>query len=390
MTKKLGGSFKLIYALAFLMTLADAVSGYTQASFLQQFFSLDFVGLIVGLGAILAIASSAIFPKIIAKFSLYSVGWAIALVNIISSVILATAHSPLLVMLLFLARYLGFIFLLITLDVFLENISQDKITGAIRTKYLSAINLAWLASPVIMGYLVGNNHYGEVYWFGALIMAILLLIFVLNKKRLTAKPIKYQSPKIDFFKTLKQIISDRDLLAVFCSVVALYIFYVIAVIYVPLYLNATIGLSWQTLGIIFTIMLLPFVMIQMPAGYLADKFIGEKEMMMAGNIIMAGAGVTIWLATSHSPFFWAAILFLSRIGAALSESMQEVYFYKKINVKDLGLINFFRQARNVGWLIGSLIAFVSLNFLNIPQLFLLVGAILILNTMQLIRLKDTK
>lgn len=390
MTKQLGGSFKLIYLLAFLLSLADAVAGYTQSSFLQQFFSLDFVGLIVGLGAVLTITASVFFPKIIARFSLYSVGWVIALINIISSVILATTTSPLLIVLLFLIRYLGFIFLLIALDIFLETITRNNTTGSIRTKYLSAINLAWLISPLIMGALVGHNNYAQVYWFGAIIISLLLIIFITNKKKLLTKPIKYQTPNTNFSQTLQAILKSKDLFAVFCSVVALNIFFVIAVLYVPLYLNETIGLSWPTLGIIFTIMLLPFILIQMPAGWLADKFIGEKEMMMAGNVIMAGSGIIIWLATSSSPIFWASILFLSRIGAALAEAMQEVYFYKKVNASNLGLINFFRQARNVGWLIGSLIAFVALNFLNIPQLFLLVGAILILNTLQLIRLRDTK
>lgn len=385
-----GGSFKLIYALAFLLSLADAVAGYTQSSFLGQFFSLDFVGLIVGLGAILTIAASTVFPKIIARFSLYTVGWVIAIVNITASIILATTQSPLLIIILFLTRYLGFIFLLIVLDVFLEKISRDNITGTIRTKYLSAINLAWLASPLIMGYLVGHNSYFRVYWFGTVVTFLLLLIFIISRRQFFVKKIKYQSPKINFAKTCKQIAGDSNLLAVFCSVIALNIFYVIAVLYVPLYLNEVIGLSWQTLGIIFTIMLLPFILIQMPAGWLADKYIGEKEMLMAGNIIMAGAGVIVWLTTNNSPIFWAALLFLSRVGAALSEAMQEVYFFKKVNAGDLGLINFFRQARTLGWLIGSLIAFVALNFANIPQLFLLVGTILIFNTLQLISLKDTK
>ncbi len=385
-----GGNFKLIYILAFLLSLADAVAGYTQSSFLQQFFSLDFVGLIVGLGAISTILLSINFPKIIAKFSLYTVGCFLALINIIASLVLATSQSPFLVVVLFLVRYLGFIFLLIVLDIFLENISQDKLTGSIRTKYLSAINLAWLISPLLMGYLVGHNYYNRVYWFGALVITLLWLMLLFCKKRLLAKPLKYQSPKIDFVKTLKKILTNKNLLATFCSVVTLNIFYVVAVIYIPLYLNSVIGLSWQTLGIIFTVMLLPFVMIQMPAGWLADKFIGEKEMLMAGNVIMAGAGVIIWLTTSHSAVFWAALLFLSRVGAALTESMQEVYFYKKVNAGDLGLINFFRQAKNLGWLIGALMSFVALNFLNIPQLFLLVGAILVLNTLQLIDLKDTK
>jgi len=381
--------FALIYTLAFWLALADALTGYIQSSFLGRYLSLSGIGLLLAVCAALSIVSGAVFPKIIKRFSAYQTGLAMALLAAGSSFILATSHSLPAVLTGFVVRYLTMIFLLIILDIFLEKISADKITGAIRTKYLTVINLAWLVSPFLMSRLVGQTDYQRVYLLGGLILTGLLLMMAISQRRL-GRENHYQVAKLDWLNSLKTVWANRNLKAVFGAVLALNIFYCLAVLYVPLYLNQTVGLSWQTIGIIFTFMLLPFVLIQFPAGLLADKRFGEKEMLIAGNVIMAISSLALWLATSRAPEFWAALLFLSRIGAALAESMQEVYFYKQIDASQVGLINLFRQTRNVGWLAGAILAAATLFFLNIPQLFFIVAVVMLVNIFQLTKIRDTK
>jgi MFS family permease len=161
-------------------------------------------------------------------------------------------------------------------------------------------------------------------------------------------------------------------------------------LYVPIYLHQTIGLSWLTLGLIFTVMLLPFVLIQLPAGIIADKFIGEKEMLIAGNIIMIISVIAIFFAKTTNPIIWGALLFLSRIGAALAESMQETYFYKKIDSRDMALINLYRQNRPLGWLIASLAAFTTLSFFNLPIIFLVLAGSLTIGLIPIMTIRDTR
>jgi len=381
--------FSLIYSLVFLLAIADAIAGYVQSSFLNQFFSLPSLGLIIGLCALSSLIASIWLPKLISHLSIYKTGLSLVIINIVCSLILFFSQNAVLILVAFLIRYLGFIFLLVVLDIFLEKISSDKITGFIRSAYLTIINIAWLASPWLMGLLVGTNNYGRIYLTGAIIMLALLALFIFNRKKLDQDS-RTKAIDVDFLVSVKKLFSNKNLLAVFSSVIALNIFYAVAVIYIPIYLNRDLGFSWQTIGLIFTIMLLPFVLIQFPAGILADKRIGEKEMMMSGNVIMAIASAIIFITNSSGMFFWASLLFLSRVGAALAEGMQEIYFYKKINARDIGLINFFRQGRAIGWLIGSLLAFGLLKFTNIKGLFLAVAFILIINILQLTIIEDTK
>ena len=382
--------FGLIYLLVFLLSLADGLAGYVQSSFLNQFFSLSYIGLIIGACAAASIILSIWLPPIISRLSLYKTGLSLVIINIICSLALALLKNPTLVFGFFLVRYLGFLFLLIVLDIWLEKISTDKITGFIRSIYLTAINLAWLASPFLMSKIVGIDNYHRIYLAGALLLSAFCLIVLFKRKVLQPAKADKQARNINFLPALKQLSHQHDVLASMVSVVVLNIFYTLAVIYWPIYLHNSLGFSCQTIGIIFTFMLLPFVFLQFPAGLLADRYWGEKEMMMSGNVIMAVSATIIFLSTSHSVIFWTILLFLSRCGAALSESMQEIYFYKKISAKDVGLINLFRQSRGLGWLIGSLLAFVSLKFMNIPDLFLIAAGILIIDTIQLGFINDTK
>ena len=58
-------------------------------------------------------------------------------------------------------------------------------------------------------------------------------------------------------------------------------------------------------------MLIPFVLIEYPAGWLADKYLGETEMLTLGFVII---GIAV-LALLQAATFWQVmfVLFLSRI-----------------------------------------------------------------------------
>lgn len=381
-------TFGLIYLLVFLVSIANGLASYIQSSYLGQFMSLSSIGLFLVALAIITIGVSIIHPKSIIKYSNYRVGIALSVLVIASSIVMSFAANPAVAIISFIIRYVGLIFLFISFDIFLENISSNQNTGRIRTRYMTVINLAWAVSPLLMGQIVGDaNNYGKIFLISALIF-VPVLCFLLSQKSKLKEHVRY--PKYNPLKSIWKITSNRDLLSIFNASLTLNIFYTLAVFYIPIYLNQTIGLSWPTIGIIFTIMLIPFLIIEIPAGYLADKYIGEKELLIAGNVIMAFSVLLMYLFPINLVGFWIVVLFLSRVGAALAESMQESYFYKKIDAEDVDLINLFRQSVSLGSLIMALAGFIILLFVGMEYLFLFMAVIFILNIINLIALKDTK
>jgi len=72
------------------------------------------------------------------------------------------------------------------------------------------------------------------------------------------------------------------------------------VIYIPIYLHQNIGLNWSVLGIIFSVMLIPFLLIELPAGILADKLWGEKEILTYGFFVAISSLLLFFFTTTTS------------------------------------------------------------------------------------------
>jgi MFS family permease len=148
--------------------------------------------------------------------------------------------------------------------------------------------------------------------------------------------------------------------------------------------------GWDKIGIIFSIMLIPFVILDFPLGKLSDK-IGEKKMLIAGFLIIILSVLVIPLITDSKLWIWALILFATRIGAATIEVMNESYFFKTINERNADEISFFRNAPFVAYIIAPLVA-VPILFLipSFEYLFFFLSAVLLLGLFVALRLKDIK
>ena len=387
--QKTKSTFYLIYCLVFIVALTEAMTGYIQSSYLNRFMPLSYIGLFLSLITLTTITVSLSYPRLIRRYSTYRLTIITYFLAVATNLILSAETTTWLILTAFVIRYLSLVFILVNMDILLENISDDGCTGAIRTKYLTVMNTAWLISPLIMGYLVGtNNNYQKIYYVTGLILLPALFLLVTKKHHFIDAKNRYYP--LDTGRTIDKLLGHRDRRGIFLSSLALQFFYGLMSLYMPIYLHQTIGLSWATLSIVFTVMLLPFVLIQFPAGLMADRVFGEKEMLIIGNIIMIVAVVGILFTRTDNPFIWGFLLFFSRIGAALAESMHETYFFKKVDSRDMAVINMYRQNKPIGWLIASLAAFATLSFFTLPTVFIVLAIGLVIGLIPVFAIHDTR
>jgi len=276
-------NFYLIYTLGFLWALGVALPSYIQSSFLEEFVRLEYIGLYLALATFITLLVILAFPRFIKRFSNYRVLVALMFINIVTILFLITARSAGMVLIWFVIYYLSLSLMAINLDIALENISDDAHTGHIRTTFLTITNIGWGLAPIIMGQLAGDNRYWLVYLIGGLAL-VPALILLFTQKKMMVDHVRYKNRH--FHELIKIVKKNKNISRIFTIAFLLRLFYSIMVLYIPVYLHNTLGIPWSTLGIMFTIMLLPFVILQLPAGNLADRYLGEKEIMVVGLIIM--------------------------------------------------------------------------------------------------------
>lgn len=121
-------------------------------------------------------------------------------------------------------------------------------------------------------------------------------------------------------------------------------------------------------------MLIPYVLIEYPAGWIADRILGDKELMIVGFLIAGTALASVSLLTSTSSIFTIlCVLVSSRIGAALIESMNEGHFFRRVTERDINSVNIFRGVWPLADTIGPIIGSLILLFGSYQILFVITG-----------------
>jgi len=380
-------TFRTIYFLNFLLALSWALPSYVESSYLGQFVSVQYIGLVLAAATAAILPVALFYPYLIQRHGNYHIMQIGLLSTILLLLALFCARSGWAAILLFIVYYIPASLLAINIDVFLEDVSDDRHTGKIRSNLLLAANIAWVCSPLIMGWIAANGNYGNVFLAAALALLPATCILLYQSKILRDRYRYFSRPPSEL---LSVIVKNPNLSKIFLLALALRFFYFIMVMYIPLHLHQNLGFSWTTIGWVLTVMLVPFLIIQPPAGRIADRYLGEQEMMIAGFVIMAVSTFIIFFTTSLNPLWWAALLFFTRVGAALVEAMQESYFFKQVDRRDVDLINLYRNVGSAGWLLGATFAFIVLLFLPFAFLFLLLALVMVIALWPALTLCDTK
>lgn len=332
----LGGFFSALHASLII---------YILGPYLATLMPVAYTGLVISAGAILTLILFPIAPHIVERFGAKKLAMYGALLEIV--VLLGIAITPLPYVAIALVALSAALSPLIfyQLDLLLEaTIRQEGITSRVHAAYLTAGNIAYVVAPLIVGFLLdGTAVYSRMFFAAALSLVPFVILFLFNHIP-EGRPPRF----CDIRETAGCIIWDRDLRATVFASIVLQFFYHLAPLYVSLYMVEVLGMDWSVLGWMFMVMLIPFVLVEFPAGEAADRWFGDKEMMATGFVIM-GISFTVipFFDASTAIWFMLAILVATRIGAALSEAMIEGHFFRRVSEQDAPTISVFRMMRPI-------------------------------------------
>ncbi len=365
---------KYVYAAGLILSFHYAFTIYINSSFLTQYFSTSEVSLLYIYGSILSIlgliASSSIIKRV-GNVAFITVGLAFEIFMLLG---LYQASDPVWIKAFFIVHQALPTILFFSMDLFVEGAIRGEInTGGIRSLYLTLLNVSFVLSPLITSWIILIFGYRGVYLASAFFCIILVLIVMDFLRTIPTRRLK----EINFIDSIRKFLPHKDLDRIFIINFLLQLFFSVMVIYIPLYLYQNIGFGWKTIGLIFTIMLLPFVLFELPLGRLFDRLHTEKDTMIAGFIIMSLSTCSIFFFHSHSIIYWMVTLFCTRVGASFVEVASDYSFFKRVSEQDAGFISLFRMAAPLSYVISPLLVAPLVLILPLQYIFLFLGIVIL-------------
>lgn len=383
------GVFGWLYAASLFHAFHFFSVHYINSSFLERYVSQSDVGLVVAVSSALTVLTVLTTTVFLAVFGNFKTAIAATLVNFLVSLGLGLGFFGDVgwLFVFFAVHTIMIPVTLFTLDVFLESNTRDESTGSVRGIFLSMGMIAALIAPALSGVLAGDeNNYEAAYLASALFLIPVLVILTARFRTFTDPIYEVLSPR----KMVVAIFHNKNLLHVSMAQFLMRFFFSWYVVYLPIYLNQTVSFSWPEIGIILFIMLIPYILLEYPAGKLADKYFGEKEIMAIGFVLSAASTAALFFFSEPILWVWAAILLLTRAGTALIESMTETYFFKQIDGDDTSILSIFRMLRPLGYMVGPFLAGLLLLIVSIQTLWLILAFIMLCGVFSAYALEDTK
>jgi sugar phosphate permease len=379
-----------IYATILLLVFHTFVVAYINSSFLEQFISAKSVGTIYTLGSALSVLIFLFISRVLQNVGNFKLTVLLLFTNFFAVLGMAFATSLEVAVPLFIVHLITIPLIIFNLDVFMEERigADESATGSSRGLLLTLASLVGAISPLVSGLLIDptSGDFATAYVVSAATLVPVLIILIFFFKDFSDP----EYGEIDVFSAFHTFWINVNIRSVFIAQFVLQMFFMMMVVYTPLYLTGNIGLSWAEFGIIMFFAQMAYVIFEYPIGIIADRYIGEKEMMGFGFLIIAISTAWISFVTVPSVLVWSVIMFTTRIGAALVEVTTESYFFKQTKSSDAQIISFFRITRPLAYVIGAVVASLSLLYVPFNMLFIVFALIMIPAMFCTLYIEDTK
>jgi MFS family permease len=382
-------TFTLVYLVSIIFTFQTLITAYSASTYLEQFIDKSLVGLVFAVAALAAIVLNFIIPNVLQMIGNVKTLLLVMSTLIVSSLITGAAINPTITILAFVVYNAIYPQIFFSIDIFMETLSGDSetSTGSRRGLILAIMSVAAFLSPIAMGYVIGeDNSLSSVYYVSAAVGLLFIAVIIAKFRQFLDPPYEIVRVRDVVASSLK----NKDISTVMVAQFLLQFFFTWAIIYVPLYLYDILNFSWPEISQIIAAGLFAYIIFEYPIGIIADKKLGEKEMMAVGFMILALSSVGIFYLSSSVVATWMILMFVSRIGASLVEVTTESYFFKQVKGQDSNLISLFRLMRPLGNLIGALAGSLSLLFLPLNYIFIVLAFMMVAGMFITLRLKDTR
>lgn len=382
--------FNALYLALTILSFHWSIVLYVNSSYLERFFKQDGVSTLYLISSALGVFVFLMMPRVLARRGNYQVALATGVLEGLALLGMACFGSPTLAIIAFMLHTIIMPLALFSIDIFMEEFVgiEEETTGNRRGFLLGLMSLMGALGTLVSGFLLGS---GEPRFALTYLVASLLLIpylFIIHHSFRRFEDPAYHNPK--FMLAFSNFWHERDVRNVFFAHFLLQVFFAAMVVYTPLYLATVIGFDWVKIGQILFVGLMAYVFLEYWIGVVADKYLGEKEMMSLGFVVMAISTSWFTFLGQATVAVWMFAMFMTRVGASFVETTTEVYFFKHLDGKNADLVSFFRLTRPLSYVITAFIGSLVLSILPFSIFFIILGFFMVIGIFFTMALKDTK
>lgn len=379
----------IVYSAVLLLIFAAYITYYINSSYLKQFIPNESIGLIYTIEAALTILSFLFISRVLRRVGNYRATIGLVITDIFAVLGLASADTLRVAVPLFMIHLICITLTFFNFDIFIEEAIGNKEgeTGSRRGLLLALSSFVGAVTPLLAGYLVGDDNNFTLVYITSAIALLPVLALVTIQFRKIKQPHNHE---IKVLRAIRSFWVQRDIRFVFLCNLLLWFFFSFAVVYIPLYLSSEMHFSWTLIGIMLFAAQLAYVFLEYPIGVIADSYLGEKEMMITGFLILSSSVASLSLLNETTVWTWIILMFITRVGASLIEVTTESYFFKHTRGSDGQIISFFRMANPTAYIAGPLVASLTLLYLPFNFMFVVFGLCLLPGALLASFLKDTK
>src|SRR3989344_8925579 len=279
-------------------------------------------------------------------------------------------------------RYVSEISVFICLGLLLRDLTTSKNLGKVEGWSFAVANMAWLIGPLLGGFIAAKYNHKIVFLISAIIVFCAYLLASRNHLHFK-EPKKKESFSI--LKNLKYYFKNRNLKVLYLASMGIVFWWSLIYTFLPLFM-AENNLNASDIGLVLGLIVVPLILLEIPAGKLADKF-GYKKLLFLGFIIISLCGLIAYFSTNIR--YTIAFIILASIGAAFLEQLREAFFFKSIkkqNENDLYPI--FKTGIDMGRIVGLLIFSTVLLFFRFENIFLIVAIVMFIFGLLMLLLKE--
>ena len=386
---------KKLLSVSYVATILYAVHYFSLyfilSTYLDRYFSEGTLSLLFAIGSFTCILASNYFGKILKKYTnkkslIYSL---IAQFLVTITLAFSDNLNLFLIAAFFIVHYTLYSVISTSINVFIEEFSDDENVGAIRGTVLTIHNFGAILSPFVSSQIFHLVGFSGLFIISAL--SVLPLIYLINTFYSKVKEPKYKY--VNIFQSFNLVRKDRNIRGVIASSFILNSFYAVVNVYLAIYLTHDLNIPIIIyLQLLVPITIIPFVLIPYQLGKYSDEIFGEKKPMLFGIATMSIIMVSIFVfnITTSNIFVWIALIFIARIGAAVTETENYAYFYKGVDSRNAGLIAFFQNVGNISFLFITILGAILIDSFNIDLkvLFFIVGVLGLLSMFTISKIKD--